>query len=329
MKNYSRLFIWAFILTLCIGCTGPRIILFPDGSEPLREMTLEGDGEGKVQVISISGFIADKPKGGTLSTQPSVVQEVTSHLRLAEKDDAVKAILLKVDSPGGTITASDIIYHELMGFKQRTGKKVVACMMTVAASGGYYVSLPADRIVAHPTTITGSVGAVLMQPEVAGLMEKIGVGMRVNKSGGNKDMGSPFRSMTQVEDNMLQDLIDALGGRFVDLVNQHRKLSAEQLKAVADARIFLADDALATGLIDEIGYLPDAIVDAKRLAGLADNARVVTYRRSDYPDDNLYNTLSGGTQALPASLVDMGAFTELMSLEAGFYYLWPQAIANQ
>lgn len=328
MKKYSRSFIWVFILTLIIGCTGPRIILFPDGSEPLREMTLEGDGEGKVQVISISGFIADKPKEGALSTRPSVVQEVTSHLRLAEKDDAVKAILLKVDSPGGTITASDIIYHELMGFKQRTGKKVVVCMMTVAASGGYYVSLPADRIVAHPTTITGSVGAVLMQPEVSGFMEKIGVGMRINKSGENKDMGSPFRSITPVEDNLLQDLIDALGRRFVDLVNQHRKLNAEQIKTVADARIFLADDALAVGLVDEIGYLPDAIAEAKQMAGLADNARVVTYRRTDYPDDNLYNTLSGGTQALPTSLMDMGVLSDLMNLEAGFYYLWPQALAK-
>ncbi len=318
-----------FVITLCIGCTGPRIILFPDGSEPLREMTLEGDGDGKVQVISISGFIADKPRGRALSTRPSVVQEVVSHLRLAEKDDDVKAVLLKVDSPGGTITASDIIYHQLMDFKTRTGKKVVVCMMNVAASGGYYVSLPADTIVAHPTTITGSVGAVLMQPEVWGLMEKIGMGMRVNKSGENKDMGSPFRSMTAVEDNMLQDLIDALGGRFVGLVNQHRKLNAEQLKAVADARIFLADDALALGLIDKIGYLHDAVAEAKGLAGLDDDARVVTYRRTDYPDDNLYNTLSGSSQRVPTALVDMGAFNDLMALEAGFYYLWPQALGDR
>ena len=93
-------------------------------------------------------------------------------MRLAEKDEKVKAVLLKIDSPGGSSTASDILYHEIVAFKERTGKKVVVCMMNIAASGGYYVALPADMIMAHPTTVTGSVGVILIRPEVSQLMEK-------------------------------------------------------------------------------------------------------------------------------------------------------------
>ena len=326
MKTFKWTFTAILIAILCFGCAGPRITLFPSASDPLREMTLEGDADDKIQVIPVTGFITDAPKGRVVGTRPSVVQEVVSHLRLAEKDDKVKAVLLKIDTPGGTTTASDILYHEIKAFKKRTGKKVVVCMMNLATSGGYYVSLPADRIIAHPTTITGSVGVILVRPEISGLMEKIGVGVQVNKSGQNKDMGSPFRPITPAEENMLQDLADTLGKRFVDLVARHRGLDGERLATVADARLFLADAALAAGLVDKIGYLSDAIADAKTIAGIDTDARVVTYRRTEYPDDNLYNTLTSSIQATPMPLLDMGPIADLLALDAGFYYLWPQAM---
>jgi protease-4 len=125
-----------------------------------------------------------------------MVQEFVSQLRLAEKDKKIKALLLKIDSPGGSVIASDIVYNEILAFKKRTGAKVVVAMMGVAASGGYYISLPADTIVAHPATITGSIGVIFFRPKVTGLMGKIGVGVEVNKSGKNKDIGSPFRQTT-------------------------------------------------------------------------------------------------------------------------------------
>ncbi len=309
------------------GCAGPRITLFSDASDPLREVTLEGKADDKVLMIPISGVITDKPKSRTLRTMPGMVQEVVAHLRLAEKDDQIKVVLFKIDSPGGTTTASDMLYHEIVAFKQRTGKKVVVCMMNLATSGGYYVSLPADVIIAHPTTVTGSVGVILMRPQVSGLMDKIGVGVAVNKSGANKDMGSPFRPITPSEEHMLQELTDGLGRRFVDLVQQHRGLDGERLAKVADARIFLADAAVDAGLVDRIGYLPDAVDEAKAIAGLDDDARVVTYRRTVYPDDNLYNNLTSGTQAdsIPI-LLDTGLIGDLLTLDAGFYYIWPQAL---
>lgn len=329
MKAFKWTFTGILIAILCFGCAGPRITLFPSASDPLREITLEGTADDKIQVIPITGFITDAPKGRVVGTRPSVVQEVVSHLRLAEKDDRVKGVLLKIDTPGGSSTASDILYHEISDFKERTGKKVVVSMMNIATSGGYYVALPADVIMAHPTTLTGSVGVILMRPEVSTLMEKIGVGVRVNKSGVNKDMGTPFRPITPVEENMLQDLADTLGKRFVDLVARHRKLDDEQLAAVADARLFLADAALAVGMIDKIGYLSDAVTEAKQIAGLDADARVVTYRRTEYADDNLYNPLTSAAQAEPMPLVDMGPIADLFALDAGFYYLWPQALGSR
>lgn len=328
MKAFYWTLAAVLLAALCFGCTGPRITLFPDASDPLREVTLEGRADEKIQVIPITGFISDAPKSQLMRTMPSMVQEVVSHLRLAEKDDKVKVVLLKIDTPGGTTTASDILYHEILAFKERTGKKVVVCMMNLATSGGYYVSLPADRIIAHPTTVTGSVGVILMRPEASGLMEKIGVGVQVNKSGENKDMGSPFRPITPAEENMLQDLADTLGKRFVDLVARHRGLEGERLATVADARVFLADAAVEAGLVDKIGYLSDAIAEAKQIAGLAADARVVTYRRTEYPDDNLYNTLTSGSRTGPMPLVDMGPIADLLALDAGFYYLWPQMLGS-
>lgn len=328
MNRFKGTALAVLIALVCVGCASPRITLFSDASDPLREMTLEGTDDEKIQVIPITGIITDSPKSRVMRTTPSMVQEVVSHLRLAEKDDNVKAVLLKIDSPGGTVTASDILYHEIVAFKKRTGKKVLVCMMDLAASGGYYVSLPADVIMAHPTTITGSVGVILMRANVSGLMEKIGVGMQVNKSGENKDMGSPFRPTTPDEENMLQELADTLGRRFVDLVKQHRGLDGKNLATVADARVFLADDAVSAGLVDKIGYLSDTIDEAKTIAGLDDDARVVTYRRTNYPDDNIYNTLSSSTRSDPMPLVDMGAIGDLLNLESGFYYLWPQALGS-
>ncbi|BBO77124.1 signal peptide peptidase SppA [Desulfosarcina widdelii] len=327
MRRSTKIIETLLIAMLMIGCAGPRITLFSDASDPLREMTLEGTAEERIALIPVTGIISDKPKAQFMRKTPGVVQEVVSHLHLAEKDDRVKAIILKIDTPGGTTTASDMLYHEIVSFKERTGKKIVVCMMNVATSGGYYISLPADVILAHPTTVTGSVGVILMRPEISGLMDKIGVGVKVNKSGMNKDMGSPFRPITPAEENLLQELADRLGQRFVDLVKQHRHLDGQRLARVADARIFLAEDALAVGLVDKIGYLQDAVNAASQLADLDEDVRVVTYRRTHYPDDNLYNTLtSEAVTASIARLLDTGLIGDLLTLDAGFYYLWPQAL---
>mgnify|MGYP000060690325 CR=1 FL=1 len=223
-----------------IGCQGPKIRLFPSAEDPLQEYTLQGDATGKVLVIHVRGTISDVPRRRIVSTRPSMVQEVVSQLRKAEKDAEIKAVLLKINSAGGSATASDILYNEIVAFKEKTAAKVVVAMMDVAASGGYYISLPADYILAHPTTITGSVGVLFIRPDVAGLMDKIGVEVEVSKTGINKDMGSPFRQATAEEKQIIQNMIDRLGQRFLDRIAKHRRIDSQRLKDIATARIFMA-----------------------------------------------------------------------------------------
>ena len=317
------------ILVAALGitnCAGPQVKLFSDASDPLKESILQGTEKGKVLVISLRGIISTSPDDGMLRTMPSVIQEVVSQLRMAEKDKEIKGVLLKVDSPGGTATASDILYHEIMAFKQRTQVKIVVCMMDIAASGGYYVSLPADLIMAHPTTITGSVGVVFMRPNVTRLIHKIGFSMDVSKSGPNKDMGSPFRQATAEEELILQDVTDGLADQFLNLVEKHRRLNRETLDTIATARVYLAAEAKRLGLIDRVGYLDEALTAALRISGLAENAKVVAYRRTAFPDDNVYNPLTTGSHLPAKSVLDLGIPDPTHQLSPGFYYIWTPAL---
>jgi protease-4 len=255
-----------------------------------------------------------------------MVEKVVSQLNKAEKDGRIKAVLFEINSPGGTITASDVLYHEISSFKERTGKIIAVSMMDIATSGAYYVSLPADIITAHPTTVTGSVGVLFLQPKITGLMEKIGLSVDVKKFGKNKDMGTPFRDSSQEEQRFMQKSVDDMGERFIRLVQKHRKPDQRALAEISTARVFLADEALKLGLVDKICYLSDAIRESKRLAGLPADARVVVYRRAEFPDDNYYNTSSAVSHGLSTHAVNI-ELPEIFSLNTGFYYLWSGAIS--
>jgi protease-4 len=323
MKKISVILLIAFSI-FNVSCSGLRIALL-DTKFPLEEYTLEGSGTKKVLLLPVNGVISDEPKKGLVRTLPSGVQQVVAQLNKAEKDKDIKVVLIKINSPGGTITASDILYNELMSFKQRTGTKIAVMMMDVAASGAYYIALPADMIMAHPTTITGSVGVLYLKPELFGLMDKFGIGVDVIKFGKHKDMGSPFRVYTEEEQVLIHNLTDELGERFLTLVQKHRHLKENDLEEVKKARVFLSREALKLGLLDKVGYLPDAIVEAKKLAELTADSKVIVYRRSDYPEDNMYNIAGVSTEdaSRPAINIEL---PESLSLKAGFYYLWPGAL---
>jgi protease-4 len=315
----------AILIFLVGGCAAPQIKLFPSQADPLQESTLEGRTEQKILVIPVRGIISNSPEEGLIRTRPSMVQEVVSHLRKAAQDREIRAVVLQINSPGGSVTGSDILYHEILRFKEERKIPVVAAMLDVAASGGYYIALPADHIVAHPTTVTGSVGVIFIRPKVTSLMEKIGVAVEVSKSGGNKDIGSPFRPTTPEEEKMLTAMTDQLGKRFVDLVALHRKANPEELAVVSSARVFLADQALKLNLVDSIGYMPDALSEAKKRSGLPDDARVVVYRRLDYPNDNIYNPVTSYEGGRPTAVLDLGLPRLLPAGHAGFFYLWHTA----
>jgi protease-4 len=306
---------------LVAACGAPQFKLKQDYSEPLTEFILQGEGKDKILYLPLHGVISNEPSEGFLSSRPGLVQETVSHLRKAYADPDVKAVVLAVDSPGGGVVDSEILYSELSGFKERTGKKLVALMFGVAASGGYYASIAADRIVAHPSTVTGSVGAVFIQPKVFGLMDKIGVGTEVAVSGKNKDMGSPFRESTPEEKALMQQMIAGMGGRFLDLVAQRRRLTSEAKVQVGTARVFTAEEAQKIGLVDKVGFLADALAEARALAGLPEDARLVVYRRSAFAEDNAYN-LATGEWAGSRPLAEIPLARLLNGPRTGFYYLW-------
>jgi protease-4 len=323
-KGHTFFVVALVILVLQVaGCGGLKVNIGTESrTEPLKEFTLEGREKGKVLVVPIRGFISDMPRKGLLHDKASMVEEVVSQLRMAEKDEEIKAVLLEINSPGGSTTASDILYHEIIAFKERTKVKIVAALMDIAASGGYYIALPADRIVAHPTAITGSVGVIFIVPKVNGLMNKLGIAMEVNKSGSEKDIGSPFRPSTPEEQKILQELTNKLGNRFLELVAKHRSINAKDLVNVSSARIYLAQEAMHLKLIDGIGYLSDALFEAKALAGLSKEAKVVAYRRNEYPNDNVYNTSGARYREAAVSLIDFNIPDIIPDLHPGFYYLW-------
>lgn len=317
-----------FLPALCMmlmlsACSFPRLNLFDTTPNPLQEHTLEGTGKDKILIIPINGMISNSPQQDFFGTKPSLVEQVVVQLNKARSDSQIKAVLLKVNSPGGTITASDLLYHEISAYKAKTGNKISVAMMDVAASGAYYLSLPADRITAHPTTLTGSVGVIFMRPKAVGLLDKVGLSVEINKFGTNKDMGSPFRESNDEEKMLMQKTVDTFGNRFLNLVQQHRKLDESSLKEVATARVFVADDALRLKLVDKIGYIRDAIKETKTIAGLADDARVVVYRRNDAPEDNYYR--AAAPDAANISLIHV-ALPEIFNIRSGFYYLWPGAV---
>lgn len=331
MKNaagkYSYPFIVFMFLVFVIGSGGCVTRLFKTSLDPLREFTLEGKGDEKVLLIPLRGQITTKPDQSILRTKPGMVQEVVSHLRKAQKDPKIKAVLLEIESPGGSATASDILFHELESYKEKSGVKVVTLMMGTAASGGYYVALASDRMIAHPMSVTGSVGTIFIRPNAKGLMEKVGLKIEVTKSGKFKDMGSPFREGLPEEKEMIQAMIEDLNSRFLGLATGRRTFTDEQYKNVASARIFTAKQALEAGLIDSIGYMDDALKAARTLAALPDDARLVVYRRTHYPDDNPYNpiTMEGGGRFRDLITLPLSEFMDVP--EAGFYYLWlPQNV---
>lgn len=306
-------------LVLC-GCSVLSIDFQPR-IRPLDEETLEGRGRAKILLVDLSGVLQDESVSFSLGAPPPrvpLLARVREELEKAEKDDGVRAVIVKINSPGGTITASDILYREIVEFKARRKIPVTAVIMDVGASGGYYVALAADAIVVHPTSVTGSLGVVMLTVNAQGLMEKIGVAPLAIKSGPMKDAGSPFRPLTQPELQVFQGVIDDMYGRFVRLIAESRKIPEERVRSLADGRIYTAQQALALGLVDRIAYLDDVIGTTKKALGL-DEARVVTYHRPREYRATIYSEAA----TVPGSGGALGQLTGFLGGPGPrFMYLW-------
>jgi protease-4 len=305
---------------LALTFSGCVTIDFPWGKPgKLQETVVEGDGRSKIALIEIEGLLREvaRPTRLGLGEHESQVARVRAQLDKAAEDDAVKAVVLRIHSPGGTATASDIIYGEIQRFKAKKPVPVIAQLMGIATSGAYYAAMGSDSVYAQPTTVTGSIGVIFTGVNVAGFMEKLGLADQTITTGPYKDVGSPLRRMTAEERALIQSVIDDLYQRFVVVVETGRpQLTPGRVAELADGRIYSAPQALANGLIDGISDLPSTLDEARRRAGL-EEARVVTYHRRREWRENLY-TLPPGveTPALdPTNLMDLLAAPT-------FAYLW-------
>jgi len=248
VKKFLLIFFSLFIVLFFISL----IFVFFQKNIPLGE---------RVALIRVEGPILDSK---------NTIDELKEHL----KDPSIKAIIMRIDSPGGAVAPSQEIYEEVR--KAATKKKIVVSMGSVAASGGYYIASPATRIVANPGTLTGSIGVIMEIPNFAGLMNKLGIKSEVVKSGRHKDIASVFRGIKKEDREILQNVLDNVHDQFILAVAEGRKMLLEDVRKIADGRIFTGEQALKVGLIDEIGNLEDAVKVAGKLSGIKGEPEVIS-----------------------------------------------------
>ncbi|MBF0345841.1 MAG: signal peptide peptidase SppA [Nitrospirae bacterium] len=264
MKKIALFFSAIFILVLLISV----ILAILTSHVPL------GD---KIGLINVEGII--------LSSKDTIKE-----LKKYRDDPSIKVIVLSVDSPGGAVVPSHEIYDEVK--KTVKKKKVVVSMGSLAASGGYYISSPATKIIANQATVTGSIGVIMETANISGLMEKIGVKSEVIKSGRYKDLASLYRGVGKEERVILQGVLDDIHGQFIEAVAEGRRMPFERVRGIADGRIFTGKQALELGLVDKLGTLQDAITEAAEMAGIKGEPQVVTKKEDFSLSDLFSNKLS-------------------------------------
>lgn len=264
-----------------------------------EKLLIEGLNTNKIALIKIEGVIGEKSKQ---------TERILNELNQAKEDKDVVAIVLYIDSPGGGVTTSDVIYHKVTEVKEV--KPVTVYMDSIAASGGYYISCAGNHITANANTLTGSIGVIISTMNFTGTMEKIGMKANVYTSGAFKDMLSPMRETRPEESEYIQSLVTEAYDGFLNIVSTNRKISINDLMArhAVDGRIITGKNALSLGLVDANGYLEDAIAEAKKLAN-DPGAQVISYKSSDFENflDTLFEARSPakihvevGSHAIPA-----------------------------
>ncbi|RJQ27665.1 MAG: signal peptide peptidase SppA [Peptococcaceae bacterium] len=283
----KRRLVAGFILGAVVFFLILTVVLLP--AARFRTETVAGGGE--IGIIHIDGIIAGgKSGGGFLGNQVSS-EEITARLREAAKNPRLKAVVIRINSPGGTASASQEISTEVARLKQ-AGKKVVVSMGDMAASGAYWIAAGADQIVANPATITGSIGVIIETQNMQSLFGKIGLSMETFKSGPHKDMGSPSRPVTPEERVIFQSMIDDIYDQFINVVAKGRGMETAAVKTLADGRVFTGQQAKELGLVDQLGNYYDAVSLAARLAGISGEPQVVELGPRSIWQEFFGNTLS-------------------------------------
>lgn len=303
-------------LTLTLGTPPDRNRLVPNvvGSDG-------GCRSPRVAVVDVSGMIFNASRPGLLSAGENPVALLQEKLQAA-RDPRIKAVVLRLNTPGGGVTASDAMYREVLRFRRETGKPVVALMMDVTASGGYYLACAADEIVAYPTSVTGSIGVIMQIVSVKAALGRLGIQTEAITSGPNKEIASPLSTLTDEQRAILRGMVDDFYKRFVGVVKEARPgIPAAKLAELTDGRVLTGAQAVDAGLADRAGDLHDAFARAKARAGLK-RAEMVAFRRPfDYVNSPYAaaGALPGGTQINVAQINIADAMPEG---PVGFFYLW-------
>lgn len=263
---------------------------------------LSEPGEAEIAMIDVYGAISDaKPGEDVFGSSGAGAIRLIRAIREAEAD-GVKAILMRINSPGGTAAASQMVYSELMRVRKAGKIKVVTTMGDMAASGGYYIAAASDHIVANPATTTGSIGVILHLQNVEKLFDKIGVDTTTIKSGPRKDILSPFRPMAPDERTLLQGLVDDTYRQFLEAIVAGRKMPVEKLRPLADGRVFTGEQALKVGLVDSLGNYEDAILKTASLTGIKGKPKV-----RNYTSESLFEGLFPKLESKLSSLLGASA----------------------
>lgn len=258
-------------------------------SKPGKDNAMSTRGNGEVGIIYVEGVIANGRTGSTALSDQTVSEDVAAALREAVRDPEIKAVVIRLNSPGGTAAAAQEIGAEVDRLR-KSGKKVVASMGDTAASGAYWIAAGTDSIVANPGTMTGSIGVIMERYDLQGLYGNIGIDTETFKSGPYKDMGSASRSTTPEEQAIFQSMIDDIYSQFVDYVAQGRQMDTAEVRALADGRVYTGRQAKELGLVDELGDFHDAVLLAGSLAGIPGEPAVV-----ELGPNNIFRNIFGIT----------------------------------
>ena len=325
-RRFSNSLIGVFLLATLLL---PGCIVIPVADllkpPPLVETVIE-KGEGffyrpKVALIDISGTITGQPVDTLAFQRKNTLHEVQERLDRIEADREVVALVLKISSPGGEVTACDVIRQSVLDLKERKNLPVVACIVETGASGGYYIASAADTIIAHPTAVVGSIGVILQTFNIKGLFDKIGVKTETVKSGTFKDLASPFRDATDAERKVLSDIVQELHGRFVDVVDEGRpNLDRDRVLELADGKVYSGKRAEGLGLVDANGYVDDAVAEARRRSGVSGTA-LIRYSRAGRPGNSLYAVGGPDTPTRAAGGISLRVDAATLPTTR-FLYLW-------
>ena len=313
-------------VSLVAGCgPGTGFLIRPvPVSEALEETTVSTDPgffvTDKVVVVDVSGLLFNQRSEGLFGSHDNPVSLFVEKIDKVQKDPEVKAVVLRINSPGGGVTASDIMYRRVAELKKERKIPIVAAIEDVGASGAYYIACGADTIVASPTSVTGSIGVIVQTFSLAGTMAKLGIDAKAITSGPMKDMASPFKPLNADDQKVLQEIVTEFYGRFVEVVAAGRpKLKREDVKRLADGRIYTGEQALAGGLVDSTGDVKDAVTEAKKRAGIK-AAKVVMYDRPWGYKANVYSAAPMG--GMQVNLLNVSMPGLMTWLEPQFLYLW-------